>query len=64
MTYVCFDMAVKDTKHEVSVQLVAYLESVPSIFFEDMIFVLASDWEMVTCSCVGDALIALIALCA
>ena len=51
-------MAGKDTKHEVSVQLVAYLVSVHSIFFEDMIFVLAGDREMVVCSCVGDALCA------
>ena len=52
------DMVGKDTEHEVSIQLIAYLESVRSIFFEDMIFLIVGDKEMVACSCVGDALCA------
>ena len=55
----CLDMDGKDTKHQLSVQLGAYLESVRSIFFEDMIVVLAGDKEMIGCSCIGVALCAL-----
>ena len=54
----CLDMDGKDTKHQLSVQLGAYLESVRSIFFEDMMFVLAGDKELLACFGVGDALCA------
>ena len=52
-------MASNNTKHQVSIQLSAYLESVRSIFFEDMIVRLAGEREMIGFSSVGVALCAL-----